>query len=69
MGDVDLQFEFTDHDRNAGIIHPTTIGSKHLNQVMGRKLGTDRLQSRELVCAVANSQPISAAEVALTDPV
>ena len=33
-------------------------------QIMGRKLGTGRLRSRELVCAVANSQPMSAAEVA-----
>jgi hypothetical protein len=32
-------------------------------QIMGRKLGTGRLRSRELVCAVANSSPVSAAEV------
>jgi hypothetical protein len=31
-------------------------------QIMGRKLGTGRLRSRELVCAVANSSSVSAAE-------
>ena len=32
-------------------------------QIMGRKLGNGRLGSRELVCAVANSVPMGAAEV------
>ena len=32
-------------------------------QIMGRKLGTGRLTSRALVCAVANSPPTIAAEV------
>ena len=32
-------------------------------QIMGRKFGGGRLRSRELVCAVANAAPMSAAEV------
>ena len=37
--------------------------SEIVRQIIGKKLGTGRLKSRALVCAVANSPPIIAAEV------
>jgi hypothetical protein len=32
-------------------------------QIIGKKIGTGRLRSRGLLCAVANAAPMSAAEV------
>jgi hypothetical protein len=34
-------------------------------EIMGQKIGGGRLRSRELLCAVANAAPMSAAEVAV----
>lgn len=36
-------------------------------EIIGKKVGGGRLRSRELPCAVANSAPMSAAELALVD--
>jgi len=76
MRDVGLTFPVVITARNSGdalativtLLDPSdedwSCASAIVCQIMGQKIGGSRLRSRELLCAVANAAPMSAAEVA-----